>query len=436
MTTIAVPPPVRSRRPRRWFLAGLAVVIAIGLYPIGRYAWASAHYRAALQAIERRDFNDARSHLNICLNEWPASGEVQFLAARTARRSGDLDEAQLRLKEATRLGWVPEAVNLERALIAIQSGQNRNLGHTLMEFVRRGHPDAHLIVEILTPLYLNLFQLGPASESLDYWIQLEPNYDKPYLIRADLHNRMMRRTQALQDYEKAVALNPDNEEARLLYANMLVHQKFPAKAYPHYEWLMQRRPNDPQVLRGMANCLTNQGDTDRARDLLDELLRNDPNDAITMGILGQLELNSGRTERAEEVLRRAAKIMPYELSLLYLLGQVLDRNVKPEEATAVNKQMERYEALQKRSKELMEAMMRDPQNPEIRRQLAECLRDVGLEDEAKRWLESALQINPRHRRTYETLADVCLRLGDQRKSEEYSRIAKSLPEPVWWRPDL
>src|SRR5437867_11645778 len=103
-------------------LVVLAVSLGLALYPLGRYVWASVHYQRALSGIGRHDFVESRRQLDICIREWPNSAQTRFLAARTARRAGDLKEAQLLLKDAERLGWVPEAIELERGLISVQGG--------------------------------------------------------------------------------------------------------------------------------------------------------------------------------------------------------------------------------------------------------------------------------------------------------------------------
>src|SRR6516162_7740495 len=77
----------RTRRP--WQGVGLVVLIVAGLavageaaYLIGRQLWADHHFRAAEEAMGRRDFDAARSHLALCLEVRPTDAEAHFLAAR------------------------------------------------------------------------------------------------------------------------------------------------------------------------------------------------------------------------------------------------------------------------------------------------------------------------------------------------------------------
>src|SRR5262249_38875171 len=124
---------------RAMALLVLAFILVLALYPLGRYIWATVHYQRALSAIDRRDFSDAHRHLAICWKEWPNGGQPRFLAARTAGRAGQWKESQQLLKDAERLGWVPEAIELERGLLAIQLGGFQAVYEPLMRLVRENH---------------------------------------------------------------------------------------------------------------------------------------------------------------------------------------------------------------------------------------------------------------------------------------------------------
>src|SRR5438876_221188 len=97
---------LRERLPPFWqyALTGaviLAVVAGIGLggRAIGRYVRAEYSYRAALEALERKDFVAAQGYLTRCLEARPGSADARFLAARTARRALDYEEAERQIRE-------------------------------------------------------------------------------------------------------------------------------------------------------------------------------------------------------------------------------------------------------------------------------------------------------------------------------------------------
>src|SRR5947209_7998414 len=64
---------------------------------------AAYHFRAAARASDHHRLAEASRHLRPCLSTWPDSPRVRLLAARVARRSGDLAQAEEHLRECERL---------------------------------------------------------------------------------------------------------------------------------------------------------------------------------------------------------------------------------------------------------------------------------------------------------------------------------------------
>src|SRR6266849_7692942 len=100
----------------------VAAVCAAGALVGARHLRVWHHLRAARQALDRRDFEQAQAHLDCCLADRPNDGELHFLAGQTARRRGDFDLAEQHLHFCGRLRWSPERVALEWALLRAQQG--------------------------------------------------------------------------------------------------------------------------------------------------------------------------------------------------------------------------------------------------------------------------------------------------------------------------
>lgn len=404
----------------------ILAALGAGLYPIGRYAVGEYRYHKALNAIERRDFAQARQYLDLCIQQWPDSAETRFLAARTARRAGDLEAAQRLLKEAERLGWVREAIDLERALIMVQAGNHRGVAPLLLEAIHRHHPDSLLILEVLTPATLRVFEIDVAIACLDAWVELEPQNPQVHFWRADICERLMRNNDAMEEYKQVLAFAPDNFEARQKYASLLLNQRLPAEALVQYEWLLARKPDDPGIRRGYAYCLVSLGQQEKARSILDELLKLKSNDGVTMLILGQLELDSGRPQDAEPWLRKAYRQLPSEPLVMYNLARCLQQNGKFEEAAEYRDRQKQFEEDQEQARQFFKEIMQKPYDPEPRRQLAERLIRCGFEEDGRRWLESGLAQNPRYAPLYESMAKYYDRFGDVELARQWRQQAKEL----------
>src|SRR6266567_2778388 len=87
------PPRKSLRRLLRWpiwtSLILLVVGVAAALAVPHLRAW--YHFRAGRTALERYHSEEALDHFNKCLEVWPDSADVHFLASRAARRTEDYE---------------------------------------------------------------------------------------------------------------------------------------------------------------------------------------------------------------------------------------------------------------------------------------------------------------------------------------------------------
>jgi hypothetical protein len=131
------------------------------LYPQLRAAY---HWRLARKALDRDNLPAAQVHLKYCAQGWPASGEVQFLMARTCRRGGDFAEARTYLQEADRLRWDKGLVDLEYYLMEAQAGMVGPVEKKLERYLATRPGEEEVILEGLAIGYL---QVNPGASSDD-----------------------------------------------------------------------------------------------------------------------------------------------------------------------------------------------------------------------------------------------------------------------------
>jgi uncharacterized protein HemY len=108
-------PTIRDRRVQ--VVVGLVLLALLGGGSFVEIRFVRAHraYRQALDALERCEFQEAGTHLQRYLELRPSDTAVRILAAQTARRGGDWDEAARQLGLAARQGGTgrtsPSSVN-------------------------------------------------------------------------------------------------------------------------------------------------------------------------------------------------------------------------------------------------------------------------------------------------------------------------------------
>jgi tetratricopeptide (TPR) repeat protein len=373
---------------------GLLVGAGILLFP---HARALYHARAADRAIARGEFDEAREHLAVCLDVWPNRASTLLLATRTARRAGRLDEAERHLTRLQSQHGPSEQTALEWALLRVERGDvDRAVGY-LQSTIGPDHPDAPLVCEALARGYLLTDRLLELRSVADRWLEARPGDTHALYYRGLACERMNQRAEAVASYRESIEADPENVEARLHLAELvLVLDKDYAQALDHYERARARRPSDPMVILGLARCQEGLGNTAAARDLLDGLLAAHPDHARALAARGRVALAEDDPAGAEKWLRQAVERAPEDAAALISLQSALSLQGKADEAKQLEPRINQIKTDLKRYTEVVLAIANDPRNPALRTEAATICQRLGRKGEQRRWLASALLIDPHY----------------------------------------
>jgi tetratricopeptide (TPR) repeat protein len=406
----------------------LAGLLGLTGWAGGRRLWAEFHFSRARQAADRRDFDQARQHLAVCLQIMPNSGPVQFLAARTARRTGDFERAQEHLRSCERLAFEPKAVHLEYSLLAAKRGRFAQQEASLWSLVEEGDPDSQVILEVLIDGYIKHYRMLRALQCLDLFLEREPDNVQAWLGRGWVCERLFYWADAVQAYRRALELEPENASTRLRLAKALVITGPPDTAAKEFESLRPQRPDDSEVLLGLVRCRRQQGRLEEAGELLDELTNRHDDDSAVLTEHGRLALDSGDPAGAEKWLLKAVAKSPHDREARYALYQCLKQQRK-EEAKQCLSALERLDADLKRIDWLTRQMQKTPYDPELYHEAGVlCLRNGRAED-GVRWLQLALQYDPRHRPSHQALADYYQSTGRPDLAAQHRQSAQQPSKP-------
>jgi tetratricopeptide (TPR) repeat protein len=413
----------------RRVLVGTFVLFLLGLigftgYSVYWYLWAAYHLRQAEAVLARRDLDKARAHLALCLKVRAKDPRVQFLAARTARRAGAYDDAERHLGLCKQLGWVPEAISLEWALLQAQRGEPARVEADLLAWVEKDHPDSVYILEALTQGYMRTYEMRRARDCLDLWLERDPDAVQALVWRGDVHERLDARPRALEDYRRAVEIDPERDDARQRLADLLIDSRQAQEALEHYEFLAQRQSSSAAVLLGLARCRIELGQGEEAGRLLDDLLAAQPRHAAALIERGRVALLAGREDEAEAWMHRAVDISPYEQEIVYNYIQCLRTRGKEAEAKKWEEHLKGVEADLRRMRTILTDIRANPRDPDLRHEAGVLMLRNGQEKEGLRWLDSALQINPNHAATHRALADHFEKQGQADLAAHHRRRAE------------
>jgi tetratricopeptide (TPR) repeat protein len=404
-------------------LLALVALLCWGGYEWSRYRDAQADYRTAQQAVERHDWKAARESLKEAMRKWPDSPDMILLAARVERRLETLDEAKKLLDTCQRLqGSETQAVKVERALLRVHAGKLAEVEDFLRECVQRDDPDTVEILDILSgALELN-FRDAAAQRFLDELLKRQPQNFDALARRGRTARNMGWQEDAIQYYEKALLIRPDADNLRMALAETQVGYGHYNRAQEHLEWLRERQPQNPGVLFGLARCAAATGANDKALQLLNQVLAANPNNWLALNERGKLAVQCDRPEDAVSDLRKADSLAPADVAPTHLVSCLLILG-KHDEARKYQEKAARILADRKRRAELGDLIReKSPDDPELRYELGCVLLRLGQQRDAVHWFRTALEKDPKHRKTHEALMNFFMSVNAFEQAENHRRI--------------
>jgi tetratricopeptide (TPR) repeat protein len=338
----------------------LLLLAGAGAYRAGLHFWGGYHYRAAEQALDRRDFTEAASHLKKCLDASPDNPAWRLAAARTARRQGEYALALDHLSVYQQKGGPEEALALERKLLVMQQGDLTHMDPLLSSCEERPQAaETPAILEAVIQGTQNGLRAAAAAgkptparyaararQAADLWLRLRPGpADQVQGLVWRTHFLLLDqdRPGAVADLRKAVELAPGHFDARLQLAE-LVSQTNPREAADHLETLRRRFPEDNRVRFPLGLVRRSLGQLDEARQLLDDVLASEPDHAPALVARGQIALDTQQPAEAERWLRRAWTLEPHEPETNLALGHCLKMLGRAEEAKTYEDRFRRLKA--------------------------------------------------------------------------------------------
>jgi Tfp pilus assembly protein PilF len=435
---IPSPQELPTRRPsRRLRIAGSTILVGIvsyvaWLYIHDRYGEPRQNWEAAQQAIETRDFPAALAHLDRCLEAWPGDAATLFLAARTARRAGDLDRAEEHLVRCRRLSAAdprtePGDIKLEWALLQAERGRLNEVEAKLLAWLHENHVDSILILETLSWQHMLTGRFPDARRELDAWLHRQPDDYEALVRRAWVaEHPPFDFPSAIDGYERALSLQPERDAVRLRLAELLVERNLPKRALEHAALLYDKSPNDPAVILCLARCRRLLGDFAMAEQLLDALLTAQPDHPQALAERGVLAQQMGRLGEAERFLGLAVARDPYDRTINYHLSQILRRLGKNDEADKYKERVDQADADIHRIGSLMQNVARRPHDASLRYEVGMIFLRNGFTADAERWLSSAVREDPGQRPALKALADFYARAGNKNLAERYRRVLELL----------
>ena len=379
-------------------------------------------FQQAERALANNKLDEARRLLAEYCKDRPRDPDGHFLAARAARRQRDFADADAHLRRCQDLGFEPDKLQLEYAMMQAQRDSPDAVEGFLLAKVRDDHSDTPVIMEALIQGYLRTFQIPKSLHCLSIWRQHDAENLQALFWEGMIAEKLGNARAALAIFEAIVGEEPDNREARLHLADLLVGvSKDYERALKHYERLQWPEAKELQVWLGTVACKIGLNQLDEAESILRHLRADYPDEPRILSECGQLALRLSKPDEAEEFLRRALIADPYEPDAVYSYSQALHQLGRTAEA---KKYEERHDAIRadlRRLDELGRQAAAKPQDANLRYEMGMIFLRNGREKDGVAWLQTALQVDPNHAATHQALADYFERKSMKSEAAEHRR---------------
>jgi tetratricopeptide (TPR) repeat protein len=386
----------------RWRLpltAAVAVIVGLAVAG-GFYHWRTETVRLedlkrrGEEALDARNYAEAREHLLAYLEARPKDTRARLLAARSARRLKLYDEAAEDLRRCREDGGDEEAIETEHALVAVQSGNPTPVPMLRARVAEKDDELALVILEVLIQYDLDNYRLRDALQGFNLYLQRRPDDLHALIGRGSVWERFLSFAGAVTDYRRAVEVHPTSVEAHRRLAGALLVAGTPAEAVEQYRWLAANAPDDPTVKLGLAKCYRQLGSPEQALPLLTAVLASAPDQPEALWERGELEMDRNYPAGAEPWLRRAASNAPFDRRIVFSFARCLRALGHTDEAGAADKRVAEIGADLKRLDEIRTRVMSTPDDVALRCEGAAIFLKHGEKQEGVRWLRLALRADP------------------------------------------
>jgi len=378
---------------------GLINVAAWQRKPIAGWLGQSAIARAG------SDPSRARQYISLAGLLWSDAPEIALARARLHRHEADLVEFRRDLQRARLLGIAPERADREQWMSLAQSGQMGIAGPQLINLLDTGGGEEAEICEAFALGYMRMRDFGAALALLEAWAQEAPEDARPHAWIGQIQAELMATEKAETAFRGALQLAPSNASAALGLGQLLLDLKRPAEAIEFFQLAAADESAGAAASAGLASSLQTQNRLAEAAQVLEVALKRFPDDYRLLVQKAEGFVEQGEYAAAEQLLRPEIESGSRRRELRYTYAVALRGIGRTEEAAEhfayTSEAAQRTAAANQR----IAAVAADPTNADLRYDIGQTHLTYGNIEDGLMWLQSALEIDPKHRPSHRALAE-------------------------------
>lgn len=375
-------------------LAGVLAVTAT----IGGWAWwharrPSQRFARALAAVDAKRFEQVQRELDALENTAGYTTQCHFLRGVLLLQQErffpaldefghTVDDPQLRVRTLILSGE------------ALYRVQNFQAAIGLLAQVLSTEPDSLDAHRWLAAAY---YDLGLTTEALQHMVrvsELDPSDARPHRLMGLIQKDFENYAAAVKSYRESLRRNPQQPDREALLLELAECQ---LEMHQHQDALASLAECRPAPNRWAleAECHYGSGDLAEARRLVEQTLEAAPANLRALFLQGTIFLDEGNAEAAVKVLLQAVAAYPKDYTVRFKLGRAYRRLGDSENADAQARIADEIKRLRLQFSKLHETAAAEPNNADVRCQLAILANQLDRPDLARVWFQAALAIDPK-----------------------------------------
>ena len=412
------------RNPVRWICTSVVVIsLSIASPSLCR----TTQIILAEKALREEDAEAALGWLD-SIPEWNRVGKTHLIYARAHRKQGKFDLVHAHLKTAWELGVMVELLEREQWLTQARAGQMDEAEPHLRQLLLDPRDNGQEICECYVTGYLLNYQFSSAAPILAAWEAEFPMDPRPHELKGAWLQDSERWSEAVASYEKALGLAPGKTRIRTDMAVCLRELHDYDKAKLEFLRCLDEMPDDSQLLIQWGEWLLSNGKANETKSVLQKVLDLEPKNQDARFAMAKTLLMDGAARDAVQTLQQLHRENPYRIAIQYSLASALQASGMTEQATEMYQQVNAAEKKLRRKQELLDGLFKNPNQPDVRYEIAMIAMNHESPVEGLRWLLSVVDLNPRHAAAHAALADYYHGIGKPELEEKHRELAKSLTE--------
>lgn len=311
---------------------------------------------SAKDYLAKNDSKAAVIQIKNALQKNPDLGEARYLLGKALLEGGDAVSAEVELRKARTLNYLPDQTTPMLANALLQQGQPKKL---LAEFgsVRLGSAEAN--ADLLTTVSISHASTGNVREAekslqaalaakgdyapalmaqsrikamqgdlaaattiIDSVVAQSPANAQAWKLKGDLMQSQREFDQAVAAYRKAVEAKPDFLLAHAALVSLYVRTKMPEDAGKQIAELKKVAPKHPTTIFLDAQHAFQKRDVPKARELIQQVLKVAPDYPPGLMLAGLIEYHGKSYPQAEVHLGKLVRLAPESLEARRLLSMV------------------------------------------------------------------------------------------------------------------